>query len=294
MNDDSLTPEILEHYKKVQKLAYEAAEFTASQLYEGMTEKDAVQIMKKYLDNKGVDQYFHLPFAWFGERSAFTNFSIPLSYKTHQKKKITIPSLDNPLPHFGIEFQPSNKKLEKGMAVILDVAPALEGHAADIGYVTSFGNNEVVSQGKKDLLLFRELILKEAKSKKSMSEIYHSCDQLMQQLGYENCHSIYPQAVLGHKLGRIPRALPLKLSLLGFPLATFFYLFKQMILKLLGKGPGPLWNHASNQQLAPGLWAVEPHIGKDGIGLKFEEILVVTKDDVYWLDDSLPHTQVSS
>jgi hypothetical protein len=28
-----------------------------------------------------------------------------------------------------------------------------------------------------------------------------------------------------------------------------------------------------------------------GVGAKFEELLVVTKDDAYWLDDDLPHVR---
>ena len=41
----------------------------------------------------------------------------------------------------------------------------------------------------------------------------------------------------------------------------------------------------------PGLWAVEPHVGFRGVGAKFEELLVVTPDDAYWLDDDLPHVR---
>lgn len=41
----------------------------------------------------------------------------------------------------------------------------------------------------------------------------------------------------------------------------------------------------------PGLWAVEPHLGFAGVGAKFEELLVITDDDAYWLDDDLPHVR---
>ena len=53
----------------------------------------------------------------------------------------------------------------------------------------------------------------------------------------------------------------------------------------------PLWNDSafSDYPATPGLWAVEPHIARDGVGAKFEELLVVTADDAYWLDDHLPH-----
>jgi hypothetical protein len=39
------------------------------------------------------------------------------------------------------------------------------------------------------------------------------------------------------------------------------------------------------------MWAVEPHLGWRGVGAKFEELLVVTGDDAYWLDDDLPHVR---
>ena len=61
------------------------------------------------------------------------------------------------------------------------------------------------------------------------------------------------------------------------------------------EGRSPLWagGKASAHPPTPGMWAVEPHLGTDGdtIGAKFEEILVVTDDDAYWLDDDLPHVR---
>ena len=32
----------------------------------------------------------------------------------------------------------------------------------------------------------------------------------------------------------------------------------------------------------PGLWAIEPHLSRDGVGAKWEEIRVVTDNDAYW------------
>ena len=37
--------------------------------------------------------------------------------------------------------------------------------------------------------------------------------------------------------------------------------------------------------------AVEPHLGFAGVGAKFEELLVITEDDAYWLDEDLPHVR---
>ena len=55
-----------------------------------------------------------------------------------------------------------------------------------------------------------------------------------------------------------------------------------------------MWNDGSVLRSPPphrGIWALEPHIGRDGVGVKFEELLVVTEDDAYWLDDHLLHAQ---
>jgi len=36
---------------------------------------------------------------------------------------------------------------------------------------------------------------------------------------------------------------------------------------------------------------MEPHIARDGVGAKFEEILIIDADGARWLDDDLPHTR---
>lgn len=58
-------------------------------------------------------------------------------------------------------------------------------------------------------------------------------------------------------------------------------------------GWSPLWNGGRRCDHPPvaGLWAVEPHLDFRGVGAKFEELLVVTDDDAYWLDDDLPHVR---
>jgi hypothetical protein len=55
----------------------------------------------------------------------------------------------------------------------------------------------------------------------------------------------------------------------------------------------PLWNGSrfSAHRATPGLWAVEPHVGYGGVGVKFEELLLVTDTDARWLDDDLPHVR---
>ena len=51
----------------------------------------------------------------------------------------------------------------------------------------------------------------------------------------------------------------------------------------------PNCNHTrqSDCPIQPGLWALEPHVARAATGVKFEEVLVVTDNDAYYLDDGL-------
>ncbi len=282
MSVESYDLDDLNEFRKVQKLAYDAALETAQQLRVGMSEKETVQLFENILSRMGAKAYFHAPFAWFGDRTRFVGFKRPLDF-----------NLLNGLPHFGNEFQPSNRRLQKGMAVILDVAPILNGYSADIGYAFAFGEHPAVDKARYDLKEFRTLILEEVLKEKSISEIYESVNRLIRELGYENCHALYPAGVLGHKVGKIPLANLPSPRIQGFQLQTLGYLLAQEIKNLI-RLPGnqsPLWNEVTTGRLEEGLWAVEPHIGRDDFGVKWEEILVVTSNNAYWLDDDLPHVR---
>ena len=51
------------------------------------------------------------------------------------------------------------------------------------------------------------------------------------------------------------------------------------------------WNDdaEADRPLSCGLWAIGPHIAYNGAGAAWEEMLVVTEHDAYWLDNDLPH-----
>jgi hypothetical protein len=55
----------------------------------------------------------------------------------------------------------------------------------------------------------------------------------------------------------------------------------------------PNWNHGRQSDCPPpdGLWAVEPHVARDGVGAKFEDLLVIRGGRAWYLDDDLPHTR---
>ena len=268
---ETYTESELELYKKVQKLAYDSVLEVKSRLSAGITEREAADLLDEVLQKKGVRNFFHTSFAWFGNRTSFTNFN---SY---------------------FDFQPTRRKLEKGMCVILDTAPTLEGRACDIGYAFAFGENSIVEKAILDLEIFRKLILEEILAEKTLSEIYTKVDKLISEMGYMNCHKMYPAEVLGHKIGRLPFLQIPPFKVFGFHAQTFLYLLGETAQAMIPKfgfennTVVPFWNGSSNHRAEPGLWAVEPHIGKQDVGVKWEEILVVTDSTAYWLDDDLPH-----
>lgn len=264
--------ESLEEARRVQRLAYEGVVETRKKLKVGMTEKEAASLLENFFKDKGLSLFFHRPFAWFGDRTNFTNFKRPSPPKRGQL-----------LPHLGVEFMPTERKLEVGMAVTLDVAPSVNGLAVDIGYSFCFGEDQEITSARRHLLELREIILRCAKERLPIKEIYRLVERRIVELGYRNCHDLYPLGVLGHKIGKLPLLKLPKLSFMGFHPQAFLYLMKEM-----SKGSA-LLTEEETKPMSPGLWAVEPHIGNEKFGVKFEEILVVTESDVFWLDNELPH-----
>ena len=264
----------IDKVRQVQRLAYECAETTARQLHPGITEKKAVVLMTQWLNEKGVDDCFHKPFAWFGERTAFKGFR---GFKH--------------LAGFNPAFFPTDKILTENMPFILDCAPSTNGYTADIGYSGLLGKNPLYEKMLDDLHLFRDLILSSSKKQLAIYDISSKVDLLCEELGYEARHKAYPFETLAHYV-----------DILGDDHKnthkTFFRFGVRNLKRLSSQGlsvfrgkPSPIWNSNRKKNLPamPGLWAVEPHIGLGNMGAKWEELLVVTENDAYWLDDDLPH-----
>ncbi|WP_243084783.1 M24 family metallopeptidase [Streptomyces sp. 891-h] len=60
----------LRGFREVQQLAYACAESVAARLKPGVTEREAARMQREWLRERGVRDWFHLPFAWFGDRTA--------------------------------------------------------------------------------------------------------------------------------------------------------------------------------------------------------------------------------
>lgn len=260
----------LDAYRRAQRIAYDCAEDVAGRLHSGISEREAAEMMRAYLTEHGINYYFHAPFVWFGERT-----------------ELAITWGDD-------DFLPSEKRLEVGMPVILDVAPIVEGYAADIGYAFAFGANAQHEAMLADLEAYRVLIPKLLKEGRTMQEVYMAIDQRIKEQGYMSSHHAYPAGVIGHRVTTLqPEGSADEARAGGFGISAYRYLKDKKILSAKAPHLSPYWNDSHLSAHAPevGLWAVEPHFARDGIGVKFEELLVVTESDVFWLDDELPHVQ---
>jgi len=264
-----LSAEHLEGFRKSQQVAYACCEAIEAELREGMTEVQVTGMMWAWLRDNGVREFFHMPFAWFGDRTAL-----------HFKKDA--------------EFYPTSRVLEPGMPAIIDVAPIVDGHTSDVGYCCKLGENALHDQMLDDLEPYRQLILDGVRARRQMSEIYYDVNRLIQKQGYQNRHQRYSNRVLGHRVNFVPREKRSEKLLLGFGTPAVKYLFGRQLQRFRGKEHlSPFWNDrpSSDHLSEPGLWAVEPHLALRDTGVKWEELLVVTEDGAHWLDDNLPHVR---
>lgn len=257
----------LARIRGVQQLAYRCAEGVASELRPGITERQAAARLRRRLIEEGVEDWFHTPFVWFGDRSTLAAFRNPL------------------------KFFPTSRRLEEGMPYILDVAPVRDGFTADIGYSGCLGHNPIFSQMISDLAEYRSLILDEVRAGNTFRDIYDAVDRLAAKHGYTPAHHAYPGKVLAHQVWPVHNP-GSRTVVAGFGNRSLRLLVRSLLVSI-GEGWSPLWNGGRRSDHAPvvGLWAIEPHLGFRGVGVKFEELLVVTEDDAYWLDDDLPHVR---
>lgn len=251
-------------FLKAQKLAYDCVTTIEKEMLPGWTEKQTTKRMDEYLRDHGVKVFLHRPFAWFGEHARFDGY-----------KRFT-------------QFHPSNKRLLEDEPFILDVSPVVDGYIGDIGYSTCLVKNQELDSGMKYLLKLREEIPKYFSSSMSPSEIWWKIDSDAKNSGFDNVHSLYPFAVLGHRVYKV------NLPTISFPLlpvsfASWFSL--QGSYEFLSHKVLPELLTPDHEGEKVGLWAIEPHLGRGKTGFKFEEILVVEKDKSYWLDGEVPHVK---
>ncbi len=265
--------EELARFKALQRASYETLAQVAKTLAAGETEKQVARRLRKRFHEQGVHHYFHVPVALFGERTAYPGAFGPL------------------------EALPTDQALRPGMPVILDAAPIYGGYTVDTSYAFSFGASVLQHELLQALRPLRELILRRTRERASFRAIAREVDAEIRRLGYENCHRKHIGAVLAHRLTLVPDRWLNRHRVWGLGVQQVLWFFaKGLGAQWFGGKGSPNWNHSrsSEHPPTPGLWAVEPHLGCRGVGAKFEEILVVTRDGAEWLDDDgvLPHQRL--
>lgn len=250
-SDQNWSVDELQGFHRAQELALQSAREIGAMIQPGWTEKKAAGLMESYLRDFGVTSFFHRPFVWYGARTRFAGFK-----------------------NYG-DFMPTENQVHEGDAVILDVAPIVDGFACDIGYTTCLGENVEVQNAKDFLQSLRAEIPSMVRTG-SGSRVWEEVDRRIAEAGYENCHKIYPLGVLGHRLYRVSSKLP-TLQWMRFGWQSYAELLRHGVLS-------EVLAQFSEADLN-GLWAIEPHLGRGNVGAKFEEILWVRPEGAVWLSD---------
>jgi Xaa-Pro aminopeptidase len=219
-----------------------------------------------------LDSYFHVPVALFGERTAYPG-------------------------DFGqLEALPTDRLLQDGDAVVLDSAPVIEGYTIDCSYAVQPSKaspaRKAFDDGDALLRELRMLILQRAKARANMRDIAREVDAAITAAGFENCHRKHIAKVLGHRVTCVPGTWTAKRRLWGINAVAAAWFVTTSLKASRGHPEAtPNWNHTRQSDVAmqPGLWAVEPHVARDGVGVKFEEMLLVAEGEVRFLSDELPH-----
>ena len=105
--------------------------------------------------------------------------------------------------------------------------------------------------------------------------------------GLDVVHTRYPANVLGHTLEGFPNFSTSAPRIgTGFQLPLLLTYAKGIALHHLAGMPYPFLSaRAVGRPL--GLYAVEPHLGKDRFGAKFESVLLIDGTETRWLDPGL-------
>jgi Xaa-Pro aminopeptidase len=145
---------------------------------------------------------------------------------------------------------PTEAPVGRNTPVILGIAPVVGGYPCDIAYSCIVGHNRAYDAVFFGLASIRTFLLQRVRAGDTTEHIDETHDEFVTAHGWENAR-------------RGP--------------------FGRMLW------PDPTVRAPDRHRLPAGLWAIGSHVAYNGAGAMWEEILVVTDDDSFWLDDDLPH-----
>lgn len=253
----------LQNFRRYQRRSYEILENAALSLRVGDTEKSTTRKLRKAFHEAGAHNYFHVPVALFGERSSYPGDFGPF------------------------EALATDRILKGDDTVILDAAPIFDGYTVDTSHAFNFGGSDTFEQIDRELPTLRDLIKQWVNEGKTLQKIAWDVDDHIRARGFENCHRKHIGAVLGHIVTKSKTRRLASWSYKGLAIKQVSW----FLARSRFGNTTPNWNHtnACKGVVPHGLWAVEPHLARDGVGAKFEEILIVDDSGARWLDDDLPH-----
>ena len=258
----------LEQFRHYQSISYDILCTTAQSLQPGITEIEVAHKLRKSFHEAGAHNYFHVPVALFGERSSYPG-------------------------DFGaFEALPTNRVLAEGDTVILDAAPIFDGYTVDTSHAENLGGAAIFEEMDRHLPILRDLIKDRINESGTFQKIAWEVDDYIREAGYENCHRKHIGAVLGHRVTKADSKRLAGWSYRGLAIKQVaWFLARSRMARGNLRRLTPNWNHTNScKDVAPyGLWAVEPHLASRGVGVKFEEILIIDEDGARWLADDLPH-----
>ena len=260
----------LDRFRQHQRVAFDVLEVVGASLKAGETEKQAARRIHKHMKVAGAQNFFHVPVALFGDRPAYPG-------------------------DFGqLGALPTDRVLKPNDPVILDCAPIFDGYTVDTSFAMRFGNGGVPAELDRALEELRGDVLADVKAGLTMREIAQRVNEKVKRKGLENCHRKHIGLVLGHRVTMESNALLRGKSVWGLAPRQSAYFAVKSLRASRGKPlETPNWNHTRQSDCPPqdGLWAIEPHVAKDGFGAKFEDLLVIQNGEAYYLDNDLPHTR---
>ncbi len=239
---------------KSQNIAFTCAETVAAEIKPGWTEKKTAKLIRLWLSDHGIRDYFHLPLVFFGERTRY-----------------------NGLRKFS-DHRATGKVLQENDVYILDFGPVIDGVACDVSVTKKVGDVEGFDNIYAVLMNVREklpaLIREEGYN---AGAVWNKVQIEIRRQGFEPLNQTSEYSFFGHRLN----------GTTGFPLAKKLAgEGKQILYEFVARGlSGQLWTQHHQGSLL-GIWAVEPHIGTKTYGVKFEEMLLVSPTQVRWLKPS--------
>ncbi len=268
--DNGFSAADLDRFRKHQRVAFDVLEVVGASLKAGETEKQVARRIHKQMKIAGAQNFFHVPVALFGDRTAYPG-------------------------DFGqLGALPTDRILKRNDPVILDCAPIFDGYTVDTSYTMRFGRGGVPAELDSALKEFRGDVLADVKAGLTMREIAQRVNEKVKAKGLENCHRKHIGLVLGHRVTMESNALLRGKSVWGLaPRQSAYFVLKSLRASRGKPLETPNWNHTRQSGCPPqdGLWAIEPHVAKDGFGAKFEDLLLIQSGEAYYLDNDLPHTR---